>query len=261
MPKDLLTLKPHDSGTEFGMNIYVSITDDGVKAYPPHKHNHPEIMTYLKGSGYLYTPERNYTFEEGTVIIVPAGIIHGSVSDRPFVNISIGGEFEGLLPCGNSVVSYSKGSDIPTDFARIIFKNRYSGNDILKNLCNAYVMFLAQNMQFGNTINSAIDKIITEINDHAFDSNIGLNGILNSSGYAEDYTRTQFKKFTGKTPISFLTDIRISRACFLINVYGKKLSMQEIAYRCGFVDYSYFSKRFKTVCGIAPKEHLHKLYV
>ena len=116
------------------MSIDIGITDDGVKIYPPHKHKNFEIMTYLKGTGYLYTPECNYPFEPGTAIIVPAGVTHGSVSDFGFVNVSMSGEFERLLPYGNSVISYNSANSSAIDFANIIFENRYSDTDILTNM-------------------------------------------------------------------------------------------------------------------------------
>lgn len=79
------------------MRINVGITDDGVVAYPLHKHETWEIMTYMTGKGYLYTPEMNYPFKPGTVILVPPGMMHGSVSEQGFKNISIGGDFDELI--------------------------------------------------------------------------------------------------------------------------------------------------------------------
>ena len=68
------------------MNIY--ITEPGIKEYPPHTHEYWEIITYSEGTGYLYTPDKNYHFKPGTVIIVPPHTVHGSVSESGFVNIS-----------------------------------------------------------------------------------------------------------------------------------------------------------------------------
>jgi AraC-like DNA-binding protein len=79
--------------------------------------------------------------------------------------------------------------------------------------------------------------------------------LLQKSGYAEDYIRSHFKKVTGKTPNGFLTDIRIKHATFLIEIYANTLSLQSIAEQCGYLDYVYFSKTFKSILGVSPKEY------
>lgn len=67
--------------------------------------------------------------------------------------------------------------------------------------------------------------------------------------------RSCFKKITGKTPNEFLTEIRIKHACFLIEVYRSELSLSEISEQCGYLDYVYFSKKFKSVTGMSPREY------
>ena len=101
----------------------------------------------------------------------------------------------------------------------------------------------------------AVQEIVFEISQGSFDSQIDLALILSESGYSEDYIRSCFKKITGKTPNEFLTDIRIKNACFLIDIYKNKISLSEISERCGYLDYIYFSKRFKSVMGMSPREY------
>jgi AraC-like DNA-binding protein len=38
--------------------------------------------------------------------------------------------------------------------------------------------------------------------------------------------------------------------------YGKSVSLTEVAEKCGFTDYVYFSKKFKAVTGIAPRTYI-----
>ena len=70
--------------------------------------------------------------------------------------------------------------------------------------------------------------------------------------------RSCFKVATGKTPNEFLTDVRIKHACFLINIYHNELSLAEISERCGYLDYIYFLKKFKSVTGVSPREYKNK---
>lgn len=57
--------------------------------------------------------------------------------------------------------------------------------------------------------------------------------ILNKSGYAEDYIRARFKYITGKTPVEFLSKVRISHACVLMDTYKSALTLNEISEKCG----------------------------
>jgi AraC-like DNA-binding protein len=59
-----------------------------------------------------------------------------------------------------------------------------------------------------------------------------------------------FKLMTNKTYYDFLTEIRISHAChFLIE---DKMSIDQIADKCGFYNISNFYRQFKKVIGVTP---------
>ena len=110
-------------------------------------------------------------------------------------------------------------------------------------------------MEFEDEIGKAVNELIDEITERAFETDLNLSEILRKSGYAEDYIRLNFKKATGKTPVVFLTEIRIKNACFLIETYGTSVPLSEIAEACGYTDYIYFSKRFKDLIGMSPKQY------
>ncbi len=235
--------------------VHISITEDHVISYPRHTHNFWEIMLYLRGNGFLYTETGNLPFEPGTIIAVPPGIEHGSVSEQGFQNISVGGAFGySLLGQEPLVIRDNELQDGKT-LAELIYRNRNAATQYVEALTSAYVSFIAGEVQMKSAVNSAVQKIISEITENACDSGIVLSQILNQSGYSEDYIRQQFKRVTGAYPTRFLTGIRIGRARFLIDVYGKTWSLAEIAEKCGYTDYVYFSKRFKEVMGISPSEY------
>ena len=55
---------------------------------------------------------------------------------------------------------------------------------------------------------------------------------------------------TNKTYYDFLTEIRISHACHFI--IEDKMSVEQIADRCGFYNISNFYRQFKKVIGTTP---------
>ena len=237
------------------MNFKINCTRDGVVRYPMHTHKNYEIMLYLKGKGYMRTEIGDIPFEERTIIIVPPNFKHGSISENGFKNISVEGDFHGYFHF-DTVKSFSDNdAQEGKMLASMIYENRYGNSAYLSALCTAYLCFLAGRIQIDCTIQRSVQKIILEISHNAFDSQIDLSLILSKSGYSEDYIRSCFKKITGKTPNEFLTDMRIKHACFLLDVYHNELSLAEISEQCGYLDYIYFSKKFKSIMGVSPRAY------
>ncbi len=237
------------------MSFQINRTAAGVVTYPLHNHAEYEILYYLQGEGYLKTENNNIPYTAGTIIIVPPHLQHGSTSEKGFVNISINGDFSHLLNFKEPVVMRDNPKCEGRLLAELVYDNRLGNQNFISSLCQTYVFFLLSNLKTDNYIETALNKIIAEISESAYNCNLNLRDTLINSGYAEDYIRNQFKLKTGKTPTQFLTEIRIKRACYLIDIYKNNCSMTQIAEQCGFVDYIYFSKRFKQITGLSPNEY------
>jgi len=237
------------------MRYTINCTQDGLKQYPMHFHKNYEIMLYLEGRGFMQTEFGKIPFEEGTVIIVPPNIKHGSVSESGFKNISVEGDFDRYLQLDSVLALSDNASQDGKTIAKMIFENRYSNSTYLAALCSAYVCFLMQQFNIESAIKQSVGKVMAKISENAFDSEINLASILSESGYSEDYIRSCFKEVTGKTPNEFLTEIRIQRARFLIDVYKDEFSLMQLAEKCGYNDYAYFSKKFKNVTKMSPREY------
>lgn len=235
----------------------IHCTPNGIKQYPLHKHNRFEIMIYLSGNGYMKTNHKNYKFSPGTIIIIPPETEHGSVSENGFKNISIIGDFGQYLLFEKPVITYDNEYKEGQQLAEIIYKNRSFGSSYLSSLCTAFVHFILQSLNIDSDINAKINKIIYEITNNFHDSDINLNKLLLESGYAKNYIRVRFKEITGLSPTSFLRNIRIQHACYLIEIYGKNIPLNHICEQCGYTDYIYFSKKFKEVMGISPNNYRH----
>ena len=236
------------------MDYHISITQDGVISYPMHKHTFCEIMLYLEGNGYLRTDTENIPFESGTAIIVPQNIMHGSVSEKGFKNISIGGDFKNLLLFDRPVsVKTAVDSRI---LGKLIYDNKFSDCSYLNSLINCYITSLLQTYKASSQTDIAIDKIIKDISTNALNPDFNITSVLNLSGYAEDYIRAKFKGSTGKTPTQFVNLLRVEHACKLIDIYGEEISVSRLSEECGFSNLAYFSRVFKCIKAISPRQYL-----
>ncbi len=241
------------------MESYVSYTADGVIKYPPHKHNCWEIMLYTEGDGYMFTEIENIQFSKGTIIIMPPGIVHGSVSQNGFKNISIRGNFESYFFFTHPTALSDNAICEGTRLAKLIYDSRSNDKNYIETLIKSYILFILQYIKFSSPANRAIDKIISHIRASAFDSEFNITDVLKQSGYSEDYVREQFKKETGTHPKNFLANIRIKHAQLLIDIYGKSMSLSDISEKCGYNDYAYFSKQFKKHTGLSPSVYLKSI--
>ena len=179
------------------MFLQINITPDGLIRYPMHKHKNFEILLYLEGQGELLTERGGIPFASGSIIIVPAGIEHGSVSLDGFKNISIEGDFDRYF-CFDSVkLLHDNDSLEGTRLASLIFENRYGDEAYLEALCTAYIRFLLRYFESEGYMKSAVETLIRRISENAFDPNIRLSRILSESGYSEDYIRSCFGRVTG----------------------------------------------------------------
>ncbi len=224
---------------------------------PSHKHKNYEIIVYTKGEGILHTAEKEIKVYPGIIVIVPPGTSHYSTkSSNVIERIYINGEFNHLFFLNTLTVVFDNPINEGMLLAKMIYANRHSDNKYVSSLINAFAHFLVQNIKMEDEVFSATKRIIENISDDFCDCNINLHKLLKKSGYAVDYIRTQFKKITGKTPIEFLTQVRINHACYLIETYKKTLSLTDIAEKCGYTDYVYFSRRFKHIMKIAPRKYM-----
>ncbi len=221
--------------------------------YPEHRHGFYEIIIYTAGTGYLKTDKGDLPFRPGTIIIVPPNTLHTSHAEGSFERIFINGSFN-WLPMLTSPVSIAEDrGDDGILLAKLAYKNRYKSSDYLASLLNAFTSFIVEAIEVDDKMEATVKAVANELSERFHDSTLDPTEILNKSGYSEDYIRAEFKRKMGKSPIKFLTEIRISHAKLLIDMYKSAIPLAEIAEKCGFTDYVYFSRRFKEIAGCSPR--------
>lgn len=226
------------------------------KASPPHYHTNYEVIVCTKGEGFFTYKDGRINLYPGIIMIVPPNTVHSSTFEEEYERIYINGEFNRIFNLHTPTVVADNLQEEGTLLAKMIYRNRYAGNEYVSALANAFAQLLVQNLKNDSEISRAVKEIVNEITDSFFESDFDLGKALKKSGYAEDYIRAKFKEITGNTPVGFLTKVRINQACSLIDMYGNSLSLSEIAERCGYTDYVYFSRKFKMITGMSPREFM-----
>lgn len=88
---------------------------------------------------------------------------------------------------------------------------------------------------------------------HKYNQDITLEDMAATAKLSPKYFCRLFKDSTGRSPIEYLNWFRINMACSSLRDTKDKLA--DIAYNCGFNDFSYFIKTFRRYKGMTPLKY------
>ncbi len=99
---------------------------------------------------------------------------------------------------------------------------------------------------------SHLTALLEWIDEH-YTQKITLSMLAKRAGLNEKYLCRFFKEYTSYTPIDYINRLRVERAAADIKERG--MTLTEAAYANGFNDSAYFSKIFRRVMGVSPREY------
>lgn len=82
---------------------------------------------------------------------------------------------------------------------------------------------------------------------------ISLQALAEICFMSPNYFCHYFKQEIGKTPVTFINEYRIEKACEMLS--ASNLSISDISLSVGFDNFSYFIRKFREYKGITPKEY------
>jgi AraC-like DNA-binding protein len=80
---------------------------------------------------------------------------------------------------------------------------------------------------------------------------VTLDDLAEAAGLSVSHYCAVFKQKTMQTPLQLFNSMKIQRACQLLQ--NRNQTIKAIAYALGFFDQYHFSKVFKQIMGVAPK--------
>lgn len=104
-----------------------------------------------------------------------------------------------------------------------------------------------------NKIRTEQLKSVLNLIAENYNKDLSLDDMADKAGMSPKYFCRVFHEMTHRTPIEYLNAYRIDQSCTLLR--NSDDSLINIAYNCGFNDFSYFIKIFKKYKGMTPHKY------
>lgn len=227
------------------------------------------LILCVDGLGFIRTPSKNAVVPPGHLLLIPAGEEHsyGRAGDQHWsiywthFSGEMASQFFRLE--SNDVlldpVPESLFNDALSIFLNLLstltsdiqINNLVLASQQLRHLL-ARLFFTSSNeatiVYGGTAIEKAIDFMASNITN-----SLSLEEIASKAGLSKTHFSHIFKKETGFTPIGYFNNLKIRRACLLLDASSKRIG--EISEEIGMDNRHYFSRLFGKVMGMSPMNY------
>ena len=229
------------------------------------------ILIYCtEGQGEIHINQNIQSITSGHFFIIPSGIAHSYHADKQnpwsiyWIHFS-GRKSVSFFKYSNQSISIERGKtsrkDDRLELFWEIFSNLERGFSMetleYVNLCLPYLL--------GSFIHAGPFKSVTEIKEHDpvelsinymlenLTKKLKVSDIALGIGYSTSHFCRLFLSKTGHSPIDYFIQLKVQKACRLLENPGWTVS--DVAREMGFEDQFYFSRLFHKVMGMPPSEY------
>jgi AraC-like DNA-binding protein len=243
----------------------------------------PKVFDYylihhvLAGQGTFITGDRQYELTKGDSFIIEPGHLyeyranHTNPWQYNWIAVK-GSKFPALLSQAGITLSSPIVHPVHPqhmewiDQIRSAFRSKDSGGGLR---ANGYLILVLSNFQHVkqpgqiNELESltTIERHVKEVAQlltTRYTEPISIENIAKLYGYNRAYFSKMFKVYNHVAPVTFLLNLRVSKARQLLRERSE-LTIEQIAYSVGFNDPLYFSKQFKKFYQLSPSEYRRSL--
>ena len=232
--------------------VYMGRQDGTTYSCPAHSHPRWEITYYTEGEGVNITDGVEYPFAAGTVICQPPFVEHTDRSVSGYKNIFFEVEtFHDTSPV--PIVAHdTEGGDFLSVMRQMYFEY-FTENDtkITEALLNVLSVYLNRRLQAPDS-SPLVEQFKKDLLFNYTDPHYQILQVMQRLPLSESQFRRLFRRETGMTPQAFLQTTRLEHAQQLLR--NSTLPVAQVANLCGYGDAYYFSRIFKQVFGLAPRD-------
>lgn len=223
------------------------------------------IHFILKGKGIYEVGGNRYEIKQNQGFLIRPGetILYGPDDNDPWEYYWVG--FKGLdakrlLKLSGLehkyVFSYTKDHILRNTLISLHHASKKVASREYAMIGYLYLFFSCLINEFFSIENKATQNHITKILDFIeqnYDKNININTVSETYGLSRSRTYKVFKEYLNISPMEYLIDYRLNKACLLLKTTD--MAIYEIGIAVGFKDIIHFSKIFKKKIGVPPTEY------
>lgn len=274
-------LEKRQRGTaEFPIELYRLSPDSERYVMQCHWHLEYEIIIVREGRLSLILDERRLTAEARSVILLPEGTLHTGDPDScvydcvvfsrelisekrgggairelfrrlPVLDVFPDGEYPQLYALATALVTALEKREAKTEGSADRIAEEATAVGLVYQFFGAALSggaFSEKTVEFKRHTDQ-LKRVLSYIEAN-YRETITLSQLASEAGLSAKYLCRLFSELTGKSPVEYLNEYRIDRACALLS--DTDMTILDIVYSCGFNDQSYFIKTFRKHKGITP---------
>ena len=100
-------------------------------------------------------------------------------------------------------------------------------------------------------VNEAMQDVLAYINEH-YTTSIKLETLARQFGVSVSFLSHEFVKYTGRSVYDYVLYRRVLLAKEMIS---SGIPLSDVAFQCGFNDYSSFLRAFTKIAGVSPSAY------
>lgn len=253
---------------DFPVGIHDTVCDRGFSLYP-HIHREFEFLVMSEGKGTIYIEEEKFELSAGEGIFINSEQLHiGIKTDNEravffavvfapevFASEAVIKKFVEPVMCGKVKLTPA----LEKEELKLLEEIHENRENELKIRANLHLIWekclkrasMTENMHPGRS--SEDIKRVMEYMRNNYADMITLDDIASYINVSRGYLCRRFANVVHMTPFEYLTEVRIDKSCDMLK--GTDMTIGEIAQRCGFNSFSYFSKKFREKMGCTPKNY------
>lgn len=233
--------------------------------------NHDDyLLIYcVNGDGFLKLDKKSIKVTAGDFLVLPKGVVHeyqaqkkspwsiywvhcdGAFAKDYIAEISSQTEAS-LLPIGLHPRLISDFEALlDTRLNSSLFESYLHGCSLLGQIITHIALLNKQTQhQFNKSLD--LDSLRSVMLTHIHQQ-LDVETLANSANLSKFHFIKRYKALTGRTPINDFIQMKIERACHLLDISDK--SIAEVGWELGYEDAYYFSRVFNKVMGISPSQY------
>lgn len=233
------------------MNVISSVINADVCHSMNHSHACWELVYRLAGNSDTTIGNRTHRISKGDLYLISPDISHSDTAQEPFSDLVI--HIDDVALSDTLILHDYDGfmHSVTKLINSVINKKEHNYRLVANSLLDA--LFQHLNHCYSGT-NTFVYKLKNIIFENIGNTDFNLTKEIRNMNYHPDHIRRCFKNETGKTPLTYLTDLRIDRAKQLLAMPTCE-SIEIISAKCGFQDSFYFSTCFKKHTGLSPLQY------